>query len=161
MSRIATATAHATITANASARRDGSVAIALSVSVRWCRALRRHCSCPSRCPLQRASFSLFFRLNTCSCLPPSPAPLAHTFSTSSLPLKPVICPYGRAWVDQAVGIDVAHKEAECSNLGMCDRATGMCTCFEGFEGAACERMKCGESKCNGHGRCVSMRQYAL
>merc|ERR1719161_1091312 len=54
----------------------------------------------------------------------------------------LICPYGRAWVDQAVAIDVAHKQAECSNMGTCDRSTGMCTCFEGFDGAACDRIMC-------------------
>lgn len=71
----------------------------------------------------------------------------------------LICPYGRAWVDQAVEIDVAHKQAECSNMGHCDRGTGMCTCFEGFDGAACDRIMC-NTDCNGHGRCVSMAEYA-
>ena len=28
----------------------------------------------------------------------------------------------------------AHRLAECSNAGLCDRASGKCTCFPGFEG---------------------------
>ena len=30
---------------------------------------------------------------------------------------------------------------ECSNMGKCDRDSGTCTCFEPFEGAACNRCK--------------------
>jgi hypothetical protein len=31
--------------------------------------------------------------------------------------------------------------ALCSNAGSCDYLTGQCTCFEGFEGNACQRRK--------------------
>ena len=34
---------------------------------------------------------------------------------------------------------MAHALAECSNMGLCDRATGKCRCFAGFEGEACQR----------------------
>jgi hypothetical protein len=71
-----------------------------------------------------------------------------------------ICPFSRAWTDQATGIDVAHNEAECSNMGVCDRASGLCQCREGFEGIACERQSC-PNLCNGVGECQSMYYYAL
>lgn len=71
-----------------------------------------------------------------------------------------ICPFGAAWVDQAIGVDNAHNEAECSNKGTCDRSTGVCSC-EGdrFEGQACERRSC-PMDCNGRGVCMSMKNFA-
>jgi len=70
------------------------------------------------------------------------------------------CPFGRAWTDEAQGVDDAHNLAECSNRGLCDRETGVCVCEEErFEGAACERKSC-PSNCNNRGRCLSMGYYA-
>lgn len=69
------------------------------------------------------------------------------------------CPQGKAWSDVAIGNDVAHQPAKCSNRGKCNTATGICDCMDGFEGLACSRMQC-PSKCNGHGVCLTMRQYA-
>lgn len=71
----------------------------------------------------------------------------------------LICPFAPAWTDQATAIETAHNEAECSNMGLCDRATGLCQCREGFEGKACERKSC-PNGCNGNGKCQSMRYYA-
>lgn len=71
----------------------------------------------------------------------------------------LICPFGPAWTDQAIGIDDAHNEAECSNMGICDRVTGMCKCRDGFEGKACERKTC-PNGCSENGKCQSMRYYA-
>uniref|UniRef100_A0A7S2W8V0 EGF-like domain-containing protein n=1 Tax=Mucochytrium quahogii TaxID=96639 RepID=A0A7S2W8V0_9STRA len=52
-----------------------------------------------------------------------------------------------------------HFEMECSNMGICDVAEGLCTCFPGFEGAACQRSTCqGGNTCNGHGQCKTVRQ---
>ena len=34
------------------------------------------------------------------------------------------CPKGKAWTDFAIGVDDAHNEAMCSNMGLCDYATG-------------------------------------
>eukprot|EP01036_Dinobryon_divergens_P032030 gene32030-41538_t len=69
------------------------------------------------------------------------------------------CPSGTSWADLSNVYNVAHRQAECSNKGECDRSTGRCKCFENFEGPACERMKC-PNDCSGHGRCLSMRQLA-
>ena len=51
------------------------------------------------------------------------------------------CPHDIAWADYATAADTAHASAECSNMGVCDRKTGVCTCRTGFEGMACERSK--------------------
>lgn len=56
---------------------------------------------------------------------------------------------GPAWADKASALNTAHEEAECSNAGVCNRATGVCDCFAGFTGASCQRRKedvyvCGE-----------------
>ena len=51
--------------------------------------------------------------------------------------------------------DTAHaKRTECSNMGICDTATGACTCAEGFAGDACQYIKCPvKGTCSGHGIC--------
>lgn len=71
-----------------------------------------------------------------------------------------LCPSDRAWTDQAIGIDNAHNVAECSNMGICDRSTGLCMCRDGFEGIACEKQSCPKN-CNNVGNCISMYYYAL
>lgn len=70
------------------------------------------------------------------------------------------CPAGPAWADHATAIDTAHAAStECSNRGTCDYTTGICKCFDGFEGLACNRLKCPDD-CSGHGTCRSMRYHA-
>jgi hypothetical protein len=49
------------------------------------------------------------------------------------------CPADKAWVDVPTGATTAHAVAECSNMGVCDRVTGRCRCFAGYEGDACQR----------------------
>lgn len=70
------------------------------------------------------------------------------------------CPFDLAWADIATAVDTAHNSAECSNMGVCDRTTGVCQCRSGFEGVACERQTC-PSRCNNLGECQSMYFYAL
>ena len=33
----------------------------------------------------------------------------------------------------------AHYQVECSGKGACNRALGVCKCFDGYTGAACQR----------------------
>merc|ERR1711988_1289128 len=56
----------------------------------------------------------------------------------------------------------AHYYMECSNKGVCDRSTGLCECFDGYDGVACQRASCPgyPASCSGHGVCKSAKQLA-
>ncbi|KDO28907.1 hypothetical protein SPRG_05778 [Saprolegnia parasitica CBS 223.65] len=66
------------------------------------------------------------------------------------------CSRGKAFVDIPTANEAAHQLVECSNRGLCDYASGVCQCFPGFEGKACERMSC-PNDCNHHGVCLSIK----
>lgn len=71
------------------------------------------------------------------------------------------CPADKAWVDVPSGPNQAHRVAECSAMGLCDRRSGRCRCFAGYEGEACQRSACpGAPSCSGHGKCVSLKSMA-
>lgn len=63
-----------------------------------------------------------------------------------------ICPFELAWVDDPDSNGRFHRYAECSNRGICNRESGECTCFDGYEGKACQRTTC-PNDCSGHGTC--------
>jgi hypothetical protein len=56
----------------------------------------------------------------------------------------------------------AHYYMECSNKGVCNRQTGTCECYPGYDGAACQRASCPgyPDSCSGHGVCKTIRQLA-
>jgi len=53
--------------------------------------------------------------------------------------------------------DEGHFYMECSNQGLCDRKSGLCECFDGYSGRACQRQACPED-CSGHGVCLTVDQ---
>jgi hypothetical protein len=55
--------------------------------------------------------------------------------------------------------NTAHYYMECSNKGLCDRESGSCECFEGYEGSACQRASC-PGDCSGHGVCNTIKEIA-
>jgi hypothetical protein len=62
------------------------------------------------------------------------------------------CPFELAWVDVGTDDNDAHYYAECANKGTCDRKSGECKCFDGYEGKGCRRSTC-PNECSGHGTC--------
>lgn len=79
-----------------------------------------------------------------------------------------LCAKGKAWFGPPADDNVAHAEMECSNMGLCERDSGKCTCHEQFEGDSCGTMKCPVTSdlatlgmCSGHGDCVFMGEAAL
>lgn len=96
--------------------------------------------------------------STCICYDGWGSPNDATFyRTPDCSLR--VCPSDRAWADVPLSSSVAHQPMECANRGVCDRSSGLCSCFPGFTGSACQRSKC-PNDCSGHGVCLSMRQLA-
>jgi hypothetical protein len=56
----------------------------------------------------------------------------------------------------------AHYYMECSNKGTCNRATGECQCYDGYDGVSCQRASCPgyPNSCSGHGVCKTIQQLA-
>lgn len=70
------------------------------------------------------------------------------------------CPQGTAWSSElAVSANDVHPRMECSNKGMCDRDSGECSCFENYDGKACERTMC-PNDCSGRGICLTQKALA-
>lgn len=70
-----------------------------------------------------------------------------------------VCPFRIAFADVASGNNQAHNYLECSGKGICDRKSGTCKCFAGYEGQACRRTTC-PNLCSGHGTCELMDEIA-
>jgi len=69
------------------------------------------------------------------------------------------CPRGVSWKEPASGS--MHKTDQvCSDAGLCDKLTGECQCFDGYEGSACQRTKC-PNECSGHGTCRSNIDFGI
>jgi len=71
------------------------------------------------------------------------------------------CPRGTSWTKQDTASVFLHEtDVECSDKGECDRATGECSCFPGYEGSACQRTSC-PNDCSGHGTCRSNTDFTV
>ena len=72
------------------------------------------------------------------------------------------CPLGISWGNGGAATDSGEshtQKLECSGQGICDRKTGQCACFDGYEGEGCRRSACPNS-CSGHGVCQALSQFA-
>mmetsp|Transcript_81432 Transcript_81432/g.143788 ORF Transcript_81432/g.143788 Transcript_81432/m.143788 type:complete len:455 (+) Transcript_81432:133-1497(+) len=67
------------------------------------------------------------------------------------------CAYDHSW---ARNYHDPHYYSECSDKGICDRATGLCDCFDQYEGRGCTRSSC-PNGCSGHGKCRFVTDYSL
>ena len=70
-----------------------------------------------------------------------------------------VCPKDYAWIGSVVGANNVHSWEECSNKGVCDRKTGACACFPGYDGVACQRTLCPQN-CNDRGTCWPEKHLA-
>jgi len=68
------------------------------------------------------------------------------------------CPRGISFTTVASAI-FHEASVECSDAGVCNRETGMCECYEGHEGSACQRTTC-PNDCSGHGVCQDNTDFA-
>ena len=69
------------------------------------------------------------------------------------------CPKDFSWIGSVVNANNVHSWDECSNKGICDRKTGSCTCFPGYDGVACQRTLCPQN-CNDRGTCWPEKHLA-
>jgi len=68
--------------------------------------------------------------------------------------------YGTEEVEtSALAAGGSHALLECGGQGLCDRATGECQCFPGYEGEACARSVC-PNNCSNHGDCLASNRLA-
>lgn len=70
------------------------------------------------------------------------------------------CPRDFAWVGEVINSNNLHPWVECSNKGSCDRKTGACSCFPGYDGVACQRSTCPDN-CNDRGTCWPEKHLAV
>lgn len=90
---------------------------------------------------------------------PQPRNYPQAYHNVSSLLRPQHDRRGAAWAMTAVAANNAHPDVECSAKGICDRLTGICGCFENYEGVACERTIC-PNDCSGKGFCFTEKQLA-
>ena len=69
------------------------------------------------------------------------------------------CPKSLGWMSRATSDSGDRRRIECSGKGMCDRKSGECKCFDGYDGKACSRTIC-RGNCNNRGRCVTQEVLA-
>ena len=70
------------------------------------------------------------------------------------------CPNATSWGVKPYATSQGHATTECSGVGVCDFATGLCRCPVGFTGQACERLSCPKD-CNGQGTCQTIRNVGF
>lgn len=63
-------------------------------------------------------------------------------------------------IGACLSAEVNGVSVECGGFGKCDTSTGLCSCSQGFSGAACYRKWC-PNNCNNHGRCVNMKNVEI
>jgi len=97
--------------------------------------------------------------NTCTCDKGYGHP-DETFDYVQINCAERTCPSGRSLRDLPSSGVYGHGLSECSNNGLCGRDLGMCECFEGWGGLACDRRLC-PNKCSGHGMCANMHEQSF
>jgi len=135
-------------------------------------------ACPNSC----SGHGTCDRYDACTCFLETPINVTH-FDGLTIEMEWTgadcsrrTCPRGISWSMSSLGfrqgkaptplkgantdLVCSHQqERECSDQGLCDRATGLCSCFPGYTGSSCQRTACPDD-CSGHGTCRSNRDFA-
>ena len=132
-------------------------------------------ACPNSC----SGHGTCDRYDACTCFLETPINVTH-FDGLTIEMEWTgadcsrrTCPRGISWSRSTNGfrnqkarkgansdLVCSHQqERECSDQGLCDRATGLCSCFPGYTGSSCQRTACPDD-CSGHGTCRSNRDFA-
>lgn len=140
------------------------IVILIFLCSNYCTSLSNPGLCPNHC--NGHGFCDMYTDAKCDCFP------GYTGADCSQRY----CPSGTAWFDFPHANNSAHAtRTECSNMGVCDRSTGICSCRSGFTGAACDRTLCAYTStseggatyssakaiCSGNGRCMSLREVSV
>ena len=67
------------------------------------------------------------------------------------------CAHGNSWDAAPMGTNSHNVMAECSDRGICNRKTGDCQCFPGYDGKGCRRTTC-PNDCSSHGVCRTVHE---
>jgi len=110
-------------------------------------------ACPNSC----SGHGTCNALDQCTCYLES-SELGSAAMWTGADCSEMTCPRGTSWIE-ATGTAGHVMDVECSDAGTCDRATGECSCFDGYEGSACQRTAC-PNDCSGHGMCRSNVDFA-
>ena len=103
----------------------------------------------ANCPASCSGHGTCGQYDKCTCYP----------NFKGLDCSERVCPFRIAFADVASANNQAHNYLECSGKGICDRKSGTCKCFAGYEGQACRRTTC-PNLCSGHGTCELMDEIA-
>jgi hypothetical protein len=110
-------------------------------------------ACPNTC----SGHGTCSALDQCTCYLESAEAGSEAMWTGA-DCSEMTCPRGTSWIN-ADGSLTHETNVECSDGGTCDRSTGECSCFDGYEGSACQRTSC-PNDCSGHGICRSNTDFA-
>lgn len=70
------------------------------------------------------------------------------------------CPKGPEVAGKPNGTNIAHPNIECSGRGSCNYEDGTCSCYDGYYGNNCAKMRC-LNNCSDKGACISLREAAI
>jgi len=81
----------------------------------------------------------------------------QVFAFQAADCSQMTCPHGQSWDAAPTATNSHNTYAECSDRGICNRKTGTCACFSGYDGKGCRRTTC-PNDCSSHGVCRTIHE---